>query len=121
MKNILDRASAFDHVYDSVIITDVNGVITDWNKASEEIFGHSKSEAVGQLISLVHVPEDTEKVTLDVISSISKSGKWNGRVRSMHKDGTIGKVQSKCVAFYDEEDNLIGTVGINRKININPS
>lgn len=114
--SVLDRASAFDHVFDSVIFTDNQGVITDWNKASEKLFGHSKSEAIGQLISLVHVPEDTEKITLAVISSVSKTGKWKGRVRSIHKDGTIGKVQSKCIGIYDGEKNLIGTIGINRNI-----
>ena len=112
----LNREGAFDHVFDSIIITNELGVIVDWNKASEELFGYSKSEAVGQLISLVHVPEDAEKVTLAVISSVSKSGKWNGRVRSMHKDGTIGKVQSRCVGVYNDEDQLIGTIGINRNI-----
>jgi PAS domain S-box-containing protein len=112
----LYRANAFDHVYDSVIITDKDGIITDWNKASEELFGHSESDAIGQPISIVHVPEDSAKVTLAVISAISKSGSWHGKVRSYHQDGSIGRVQSKCIAIYDENHEVIGTIGINKEI-----
>jgi PAS domain S-box-containing protein len=110
------RANTFDHVFDSVIITDKDGIITDWNKASEELFGHSKSSAIGKPISLIHVPEDSETVTLAVISAISKSGTWHGKVRSQHQDGSIGKVESKCIAIYDENQEVIGTIGINRLI-----
>ena len=110
------RASVFDHVFDSIIITDKEGIITDWNKASEELFGYSKACAVGQSISLVHVPEDSEKITLAVISAVSKSGSWQGKVRSCHQDRSIGRVQSKCIAIYDENQDVIGTIGINREI-----
>jgi PAS domain S-box-containing protein len=110
------RANTFDHVFDSVIITNKDGVITDWNKASEELFGHSSASAIGQPISLIHVPEDSETVTLAVISAIAKAGFWHGKVRSYHQDGSIGKVESKCIAIYDENQEVIGTIGINRKI-----
>ena len=112
----LNRARTFDHVSDSIIITDKDGIITDWNKASEELFGHSKASAIGQPISLVHVPEDSETVTLAVISAISKSGTWHGKVRSYHQDGSIGRVKSKCIAIYDENQEVVGTIGINVKI-----
>ncbi|MFK5894471.1 MAG: PAS domain S-box protein [Pseudomonadota bacterium] len=110
------RAIAFNHLFDSVIITDEKGIITDWNKASEELFGHSKAAAIGQHINIIHAPEDSDKVTLDVIASISKTGEWKGKVKSLHQNGTMGWVESKCIAIYNSEDELIATVGINKEI-----
>jgi PAS domain S-box-containing protein len=112
----LYRANTVNHVFDSVIITDKDGIITDWNTASEELFGHSSASAIGQPISLIHVPEDSETVTLAVISAIAKDGFWHGKVRSYHQDGSIGKVESKCIAIYDENKEVIGTIGSNSKM-----
>jgi len=110
------RASAFNHLFDSVIITDKKGIITDWNKASEKLFGHSKAAAIGQRINIIHAPEDSDKVTLAVIASIAKTGKWKGKVKSLHQNGTIGWVESKCIAIYNNNHEVIGTVGINKVI-----
>ena len=47
LSSIIDTAS------EAVIVADSEGLITLWNKASEEIFGYEAQEAVGQPISLI--------------------------------------------------------------------
>ena len=46
-------ASIIDTASEAVIVSDHDGVITLWNKASERIFGHSAAEALGQKIRLI--------------------------------------------------------------------
>ena len=41
---------------DAVIFADRSGVIREWNAASERMFGHSRTEAVGQRLDLI-LPE----------------------------------------------------------------
>jgi PAS domain S-box-containing protein len=41
----------------AVIAQDLSGTITSWNRAAEQIFGHSAAEAVGQSIRLIVPPE----------------------------------------------------------------
>lgn len=116
-KVLEQRAKAFDHLFDAVVVTDVEGIITDWNIGSELLYGYTKEEAIGQPVSIVHVPEDVEHVTTLIISSIEKYGKWNGEVRYLHKDGHVGWLESMCVPIYDEDSNqMIGALGINRDI-----
>lgn len=115
--NILkQRAKAFDYLFDAVVVTDMHGMMIDWNKGSEVLYGYTKEEAVGQNVSILHVPEDTEHITAEVISAVEQFGKWTGEIRMLHKDGHIGWIESMCVPIYDEDNTMIGALGINRDI-----
>ena len=117
VSSVLDqRAKAFDYLFDAVVVTDLQGVIIDWNKGSEALYGYSKEEAIGHDVSMLHVPEDNDHITAEVISAIEKSGKWTGEVRMLHKDGHIGWIESICVAIYDDNHQMTAALGINRDI-----
>ncbi|MFT6268365.1 MAG: diguanylate cyclase (GGDEF)-like protein/PAS domain S-box-containing protein [Alphaproteobacteria bacterium] len=110
------RAKAFDYLFDAVVVTDLNGVIVDWNKGSEILYGYSKQEAIGQAVDIIHVPEDTKHITSEVLSAVQSQGKWSGEVRMLRKDGSIGWIESSCVPVYDENNQMQGAIGINRDI-----
>lgn len=115
--NILkQRAKAFDYLFDAVVVTDNQGIITDWNKGSEALYGYSKEEALGQTVSMLHVPEDVDHITAEVIASVEKMGKWSGEVRMLHKNGHIGWIESMCIPILDEANKMVGALGINRDI-----
>ncbi len=115
--NILElRAKAFDYLFDSVVVTDAQGIITDWNKGSETLYGYSKEDVIGQPVNILHVPEDTAHITSEVMSAVEKLGKWSGEIRMLHKNGDIGWVESMCVPIYDSNKKLIGALGVNRDI-----
>lgn len=107
---------AFDYLFDSLVITDLQGIITDWNKGSENLYGYSKKEIIGQPVDILHLPEDTEHITSEVISAVEKYGKWTGEVRMLHKDGHIGWIESMCVPLFDANNELVGALGVNRDI-----
>jgi PAS domain S-box-containing protein len=48
------RAKAFHYLFDAAVVTDMNGRITDWNKGSETLYGYTKKEAIGQLVSVIY-------------------------------------------------------------------
>ena len=110
------RARAFDYLFDAVVVTDLQGIIIDWNKGSEILYGYSKEEAMGQPVDMLHVPEDSSKITSEVISAVEKNGKWCGETRMLHKDGTIGWVESMCVPICDDDNQMLGALGVNRNI-----
>ena len=110
------RAKAFDYLFDAVVVTDLQGIIIDWNNGSEVLYGYSKDEAIGQPVNILHVPEDTERTTSEVISAIEKFGKWTGEVRMLHKNGDVGWIESMCVPIFDSNEQMIGALGINRDI-----
>lgn len=113
---VKQRAKAFDHLFDAVVVTDLDGVIIDWNKGSELLYGYSKQEAIGQAVNILHVPEDSAHITADVLLAVQTHGKWSGEVRMVHKDGTIGWVESSCVPIFNENNQMEGAIGVNRDI-----
>lgn len=115
-KTLKQRAKAFDHLFDAVVVTDLQGIITDWNKGSETLYGYSKDEAIGQPVNILHVPEDTDQITSEVISAVEKFGKWTGEVRMLHKNSHIGWIESMCVPIYDSNNQVVGALGVNRDI-----
>lgn len=110
------KSIAFDHLFDALVVTDLQGLITDWNKGSEGLYGYSKEEAIGQPVNILHVPEDSDLIISEVISSVEKYGKWTGEVRMLHKNGDIGWIESMCVPIYDSNNLMVGALGINRDI-----
>jgi diguanylate cyclase (GGDEF)-like protein/PAS domain S-box-containing protein len=110
------RAKAFDYLFDAVVVTDIQGTIIDWNKGSEALYVYSKEEAIGQDVSILHVPEDIDHVTAKVIAAVEQTGKWSGEVRMLHKNGLIGWIESMCVPIFDEANKMVGALGINRDI-----
>lgn len=116
LNKLEQRAQAFDYLFDAVVVTDPKGIITDWNKGSEALYGYSKEEVIGQPVSILHVPEDDQHITSEVMSAVEKYGRWTGEVRMLHKDGHIGWIESICVPLFDENHQMIGALGINRDI-----
>ena len=110
------RAKAFDYLFDAVVVTDMNGIITDWNNGSEVLYGYSKEEAIGQLVSMLHVPEDSAELISEVMSGVQSAGKWSGEIRMLHRDGHIGWIESMCVPMHAENGEMVGALGINRDI-----
>jgi diguanylate cyclase (GGDEF)-like protein/PAS domain S-box-containing protein len=113
---IKQRAQAFDYLFDAVVVTDNLGIIIDWNKGSERLYGYTKAEVLGKPVCILHVPEDSAHITSHVISAVMAEGKWTGEVRMLHKDGHVGWIESMCVPIFDENQQMIGALGINRDI-----
>jgi len=116
-ENILkQRAIAFDYLFDALVVTDLQGIIVDWNKGSETLYGYTSEEAIGKDVSMLHVPEDIAHITAEVLSSVEKFGKWSGEVRMLHKNGHIGWIESMCVPIFNDKEQMTGALGINRDI-----
>ncbi len=115
-ERLLLRAKAFNYLFDAVVVTDAQGIITDWNKGSEALYGYSEEEAVGQPVGILHVPDDIDHITSEVLAAVAEFGQWTGEVRMLHKDGSIGWIESMCIPLLDDENQMVGALGINRDI-----
>lgn len=99
-----------------MVVTDARGIIPDWNNGSENLYGYSKKEVIGKSVDILHVSEDVEHITAEVIAAVEKHGKWTGEVRMLHKDGHVGWVEFMCVPIIGDSKKMVGALGVNRGV-----
>ncbi len=114
-RTLEQRARAFEHVFDAVVVTDLEGNIADWNVGAERLYGWSREEAVGQPVSILHVKDEPDR-TAEVLGAVEKDGKWAGEIKMLHRDGTVGWIESVVVPLLDDGGQPCGALGINRDI-----
>ncbi len=114
-KTLEQRARAFQHVFDAVVVTDLDGIITDWNAGAEDLYGWSRDEAVGQPVSILHIKDELDR-TAEVLAAVEKDGKWTGEIKMLHREGTLGWIESIVVPLLDDDGQPCGALGINRDI-----
>jgi PAS domain S-box-containing protein len=56
MQTTVDLDDLVSAMGDAVVVSDVNGAITLWNKAAERLFGYTETEALGKTLDLI-IPE----------------------------------------------------------------
>ncbi|MGI9089749.1 MAG: PAS domain S-box protein [Gemmatimonadaceae bacterium] len=110
------QSAAFETMWDALIVTDLAGRITECNGAFMRLSGYSREETLGQPISFLHLPEERAWVMPHIEEGMRRDGRWEGEVRFVRKDGSLGVSLTSVVPLRDEAGNMVGTVGANRDI-----
>lgn len=89
----------------AVIVADPDGVIRFWNPAAEQIFGYSRSEAVGETLDIL-IPDKLRARHWDGYHRVMQSGHtdYGGRtlaVPAIRRDGTRISVEFTVTLLRD--------------------
>jgi len=98
---------------DAIIGENMDGIITDWNKGAEQLYGYSAGEVIGKLISLLLSPDRSG----DFAGIMGKHDIIN-RYETVHqrKDGTRIEVSLTISLIEDVEGRIVGSSIIARDI-----
>lgn len=99
----------------AIIVTDIDGVISDWNPAAERLYGYTRDEVLGMSVTVLHMPADMPELQNSIVDAIKCDGRWSGRINFRRKDGREGSSDSAIFAFRDD-DGQLGSFSINRDI-----
>lgn len=92
----------------AIILLDVKGNVSSWNKGAEKIKGYSKEEIIGQNFSIFYLPEDRENgVPEKLIAEAAEKGKVLTEGWRQKKDGTHLWLNVTITAIHDNETNTI--------------
>jgi PAS domain S-box-containing protein len=110
-----DQARLLDLARDSVLVRDLENVITYWNRGGEALYGWRREEAVGkvthQLLQTIF-PAPLERITEELF----RSGRWEGELHQTKRDGTQVTVASRWSVQLSDEGRPIGTLETNNDI-----
>jgi PAS domain S-box-containing protein len=110
------QARYLEHIFDGVIVTDLDGRIVDWNPAATRMFGYSKEEMVGKTPSVLHRPADDGGLATNMLKTMRRDGRWSGEMHFLRKDGSEGIAETLVVPVGDEYGRHLAAIFVNRDI-----
>ena len=100
---------------DAIISKDLNGVITSWNPAAEQLFGYSESEAVGQSITLI-LPLERRTEEDRVLGHIRAGEPVEMETVRRHRSGSRIDISLKVSPVKNADGRIVGASKIARDI-----
>jgi two-component system, cell cycle sensor histidine kinase and response regulator CckA len=90
---IREQAALLDKAQDAIIVQNMQGTVTYWNKGAESIYGWSSAEAVGQdIVRLLSLEVVRHRFAREHTLG---QGEWRGELRHKAKSGKEVIVQSR--------------------------
>jgi len=101
---------------DAIIGKTLDGIVTDWNRAAETIFGFRANEIIGQPISLI-VPPERQAESAAILGRIRQGERIDHfETQRRCKDGRVIDVSVTISPVYDSAGRLCGASKVARDI-----
>jgi PAS domain S-box-containing protein len=101
---------------DAIVSKSLDGIITNWNRGAERIFGYNAAEAVGQPITIV-IPADRQSEEREILTRIRRGEHIDHFETIRHrKDGTLIVVSLTVSPVKDANGKIVGASKIARDI-----
>jgi PAS domain S-box-containing protein len=102
--------------HDAIVAKDLNGIITDWNKSAERIFGYKAKEIIGKSI-LTIIPKDRHKEETEILRKIRRGESIDHyQTLRRRKDGRLIDVSLTISPVKDPNGEIVGVSKIARDI-----
>ena len=110
LQNIIDSAIDF-----AVVVTDLNGLVTDWNTGAERILGWNREEMIGGSGNRFFTPEDQASGRFEEEMRLARThGRANDERWHMRKNGVRFWASGELMPLLDEAGAQHGYVKILR-------
>ena len=112
----LRLAAVVQSSHDAIVAKNLDGIITDWNRSAERIFGYKPKEIIGESILTV-IPKDRHVEEKEILRRI-RLGESIEHYQTLRrrKDGSLVNVSLTISPIRDFSGNIIGVSKIARDI-----
>ena len=109
-------ASVVESSDDAIITTDLDTVITSWNRAAEKIYGYSAEEIIGKPVMIL-LPDDRKDEETGIIERIRRGERIEHYESTRRrKDGNSVDISLSVSPIKDADGNVIGASKIARDV-----
>ncbi len=108
-------ASIVDYSDDAIIGKSLDGIVLNWNKGAERLYGYSAEEIVGQPISSL-LPPDRPDELAEIICKLRQGEITRQETVRRRKDGTLIDVALTVSPIKDSRGHVTGASAITRDI-----
>jgi PAS domain S-box-containing protein len=113
--SLREQASLLDLTHDTILVRDMNDIITYWNRGAEEMYGWKREEALGQVthqLLQTAFPADLTEINAELLGT----GRWSGELIHTKRDGTKTVAASRWSLQRDDQGRPIATLETNNDI-----
>ncbi len=101
---------------DAIVAKDLSGVVTSWNRAADQTFGHTAIEMIGRSIRRI-VPDERVAEEDNVLVRVQRGEKIvQFETVRQRKDGTLIPISLTASPIHDESGRVVGVSEIARNI-----
>ena len=101
---------------DAIVAKDLGGVVTSWNRAADQTFGHTAVEMIGRSIRRI-VPDERVAEEDNVLIRVQRGEKIvQFETVRQRKDGTLIPISLTASPIHDESGRVVGVSEIARNI-----
>jgi PAS domain S-box-containing protein len=104
------------NVRDSVIVTDLGGVVTYWNEGATRLFGWAAQEMLGRPLT-DRLPEEARAEARDWIGRIRRGVEFEGDRQDYRKDGSRVWIHARTSLIKDSGGRPVAIMGLSHDIN----
>jgi PAS domain S-box-containing protein len=95
----------------AVIVTDLAGRVTAWNRAAEQLYGWAAPEVVGRPITRLTVGPEDHDVAEQIMQAIQTTGVWEGEFTVRGRDGASFVAHVRDTLVRDRDGRPVGVCG----------
>ena len=110
-----EQANILRNVRDSVVVTDLHGRITHWNRGAEALFGYTAQEMLGQSPMCLYPEQDFSAVAGD-LARIREGRDYRGEWKGQRKDGAEIWVDIHTTLLRGDDGEHLGLIGVAKDI-----
>ena len=109
-------ATAIEQTDETVVITDIDGIIQYCNPAFSKVTGYSKEEAIGQNSRVLKSGKHNKEFYEQMWASIMQGNAWTGRLINKKKDGSFYEEDATISPIRDALGKISGLVAVKRDV-----
>jgi PAS domain S-box-containing protein len=110
-----DALRLLDLACDAILVRDMDGTITFWNRGAEALYGWMKDEALGRTVDELLKTEYPVPIE-DIEAEILRTGRWGGELGHSKRDGSRVVMSSHWSLQRDEHGLPVAILAINNDI-----
>lgn len=109
-------AAIVESADDAIISKTLDGIITNWNRGAERIYGYTPEEAIGRPISIIFPPDHADELT-EILERVMRGERVEHfETERVRKDGQRLDVSLTVSPIKNAEGEIIGSSAIARDI-----
>ncbi|MDB6150490.1 MAG: domain S-box, partial [Chthoniobacter sp.] len=108
---LLRRALIFNHIYDPMVVTGLDGMIVDWNSGAERAFGWRRAEVMGKSLEILHQGARSRSA-LQALAAAVTGGVRRERFEVSRKDKSKVQCEGVALALLSESGEAMGLLNL---------